>query len=279
MTDTLDHDTGPTPDQPEAVAGPPVLDRPDGPAVPPSPGMSREERAALLTEQRRRHRIIGAVVLAVVVLLAAGGGYVVWFTSLLGLKTVEVVAADGTLDPTLQSAVDGVVGVDPGTPLIRVDLAAIRDRVEALPGVDDATVGRHWPGTVQVTVTPRVPVAVVAANAALYLMDASGLPYETVAAKPAGLVSLRLATPGPGDPATTAGLTVIQALPAVVVAQLASVTAASAYDITLQLTDGRTVVWGDTTDNARKAQILPAVLGLPGTTFDISDPGFVQTRR
>ncbi|MEP6981720.1 MAG: FtsQ-type POTRA domain-containing protein, partial [Nakamurella sp.] len=152
------------------------------------------------------------------------------------------------------------------------------DRVEALPGVEDATVGRHWPGTVTVTVTPRAPVAVVAANSALYLMDASGLPYDTVASRPAGLVSLRLATPGPTDPATLAGVAVVRALPPELVASVMSVTAAGPYDVTLQLTGGRTVVWGDTTDNARKAQILPAVLGLAGTRFDISDPELVTTR-
>jgi cell division protein FtsQ len=150
--------------------------------------------------------------------------------------------------------------------------------VEAVTGVDAATVARHWPGTVRVTVTPRVPVAVVAANSALYLMDADGVPYTTVAAKPAGLVSLRLATPGAGDPATVAGLAVVQSLPADVAGLVASVTASSPYDITLQLADNRTVTWGDATDNARKAQILAAVLARPGTAYDISDPGMVTVR-
>ncbi len=266
MTDTVLSDTtDPTPDTP-------------GQDVPAGP--TREEKAARRREQLRRRRIVGGVLAGVLVLLAGAGAGVVWGTSVLGLRTVEVTAADGgaALDPTLQSAVAGVVGVDPGTPLIRVDLAGVETRVETVPGVASAAVSRHWPGTVLVTVTPRVPVAVVAANSALYLMDADGVPYTTVATKPAGLVNLRLATPGPGDPATAAGLAVVAALPAEVAGITTSVTAAGPYDVTVQLSDGRSVVWGAATDNARKAQILAAVLAQPGTTFDISDPGMVTVR-
>ncbi len=246
--------------------------------VPPRPGPSREERVAQRAQQLHRRRVIGAVVAAVVVVLAAGGGYVVWFTSVLGLSNVAVTTADGPVDPTLQAAVEGVIGIDPGAPLIGIDLDAVRQRVGTVPGVAAATVGRQWPHTLQVTVVPRVPVAVVAANSALYLVDATGLPYETVTGGPAGLVTLRLATPGPNDPSTLAAVTVAQAIPADLVASVTSVTAVTPYDITVQLTGDRTVIWGDTSDTARKAQILPAVLGLSGTTFDISDPELVTAR-
>lgn len=264
MTDTLPDTHGePTPEAPEAA---------------PAPAPGREEKAAARRAQLRRRRIIGGVVAGVALLLTCAAGWIVWGTSVLGLRTVDVTGATGALDPALAAAVTEVVAVAPGTPLIRVDLAGVQSRVDAVAGVDTATVARHWPGTVQITVTPRVPVAVVAANSALYLMDAGGVPYTTVPAKPAGLVSLRLATPGPDDPATAAGLAVVRALPAEVVGLVASVTAASPYDITLQLTDARSVTWGDATDNARKAQILSAVLAQPGTSFDISDPGLVTVR-
>lgn len=274
MSSVLDHDAPGQPGEPEKAVDAMTPD----PDAPPSPGLSREERIALRREQLRRRRIVGGVIAGVLVLLIAAGAWVVWGTTLLGLRTVEVTAESGALDATLAATVEDVVDVDPGTPLIRVDLGAVQQRVEAVPGVDSASVARHWPGTVRVVVTPRVPVAVVAANAALYLMDASGTPYTTVAVPPAGVISLRLATPGPGDPATAAGLAVVAALPPDVAGLVASVTAESPYDVTLQLTDKRSVIWGGSTDNARKAQILSAVLGQPGTTFDISDPGLVTVR-
>lgn len=240
--------------------------------------LSREERAALAVAQSRTRRLIAGIVIGALVLVAAVGGYVIWGTSVLGLKDIVVTADAGDLDPAVDVAVEAAVGVSPGTPLITVDLAEVRRRVEAVPTVADAAVSRHWPGTLRVVVTPRTPVAVVAANSALYLLDASGLPYTTVAAKPAELVNLRLATPGPGDPATMAGLTVIQALPASMVTQIASVTAAGPYDITIELTDGRTVFWGGPNDNARKALVLPAALTRDGTSFDISDPELITAR-
>ena len=239
------------------------------------PLLTREERAALRLEQYRRRRLIGWITLATVLVVGGAGAFVVWGTSMLGLKAVTVSSTLGPVDAELTSEVRQAVAVPIGAPLIRIDLGAIASRVEAIPAIADASVSRHWPGTVQVSITPRVPVAAVAANSALYLLDAAGHPYETVATKPADLVSLRLATPGPGDPATMAGLTVIQAFPPQLVAMTAAVTARSAYDITLELTDGRTVFWGGAADSVRKAQILPAVLTRAGHAFDVSDPQMV----
>ncbi len=239
---------------------------------------TREERAALRLAQYRFRRLVGWIVLAGVLVFGGAGVYVVWGTSVLGFTTAAVTSTQGEPAPGLATAVQQAVDIPIGTPLISIDLQAVERRVEAVPAVADASVSRHWPDTIRVSVTPRVPVAVVAANSARYLLDASGLPYQTVASKPADLVSLRLATPGPGDPATMAGLEVIQSFPAKLVAVTITVTARSAYDISIELTDGRTVFWGGAADSARKAQILPAVLTQPGTHFDLSDPGLVTVR-
>ena len=45
--------------------------------------------------------------------------------------------------------------------------------------------------------------------------------------------------------------------------------------ISLELTDGRTVVWGDATDNDDKAIVATALLGQPGKTIDVSAPNVV----
>ncbi len=137
---------------------------------------------------------------------------------------------------------------------------------------------RNWPGTLVVTVTPRVPIAVTSANGRFWLMDSTGNPYLAVSAPPAGLVPVKLATPGVGDPATVAALTVVAALPKDLRAQVADLSARTSYDIELKLTDGRSVIWGDATDSAKKVEILPAVLAQDGTVYNISDPSLVSVR-
>ncbi len=294
------------------------------------PVLTRTERAELRLAQQKRHRRIGWVLFLIVLLLAGGGAYLVYGTSVLGLRKVTVTlntgsgvvestdeaaasdsssiaaAADSAsappsptaiefdapsvaaaapvspagpvLDSELIGQVQTAVAVPSGTPLISVDLTQVSAAVELIPQVADAEVTRQWPGTLHVSVTLRIPVAVVPANSSLYLLDSFGNPYLTVPAVPPGLVTLRLATPGPADPATLAGLTVVQVLPAELVPLLSTVSARSPYDISLELTDGRTVQWGGVSDSVRKGQILPAVLAQQGTAFDISDPALVTVR-
>ncbi len=264
MTDTI----------PQESRLPPATDSAGGARRP----LTRQERAALQVRQYRRRRLIGWIALVAIIVIGGGGGYLLWGTSVLGLRTVTVSGSTGDLEPALADAVRAAMPAPDGTPLIRIDVDQIEARVDAIPGVAVSTVSRKWPGTLRVVVTPRQPAALVAANSKLYLIDSAGVPYVTVSEKPAGLISLRLATPGPGDPATLAGLAVIAAIPADLTAQVESVTARSAYDVSLALIDGRTVAWGSAADSARKAQILPVVLTLQGTEFDISDAEIVTVR-
>ncbi len=242
------------------------------------PRLSREERAAVEAEKAWRRRFFGWVALVLVLLIAAGAGYLVWFTPVLGVSHVQVETADAPLSVEQDAEVRTALDVPMGTPLIRIDLEEAATRVEALPDVADAEVSRHWPGTLTVTVTLRYAVAVVAANSSWYLLDAAGHPFEQVDTPPAGVLQLRLATPGPTDPATIAGLTVIRSLTEQIIPLISTVSAYSAQNVTLELADGRSVIWGSAADSDRKAAVLPAVLTRPGTQFDVSDPELVTVR-
>jgi cell division protein FtsQ len=213
--------------------------------------------------------------LALVTLLVAAGGYLVWMSPVLALRTVLV---DGSGAPALTGQVREAVAVPVGTPLVRIDLAAVRDRVAAVGPVATAQVRREWPHTLVVTVTQRVPLAATQANGRWWLLDATGKPYRRVPSRPADLMPIQLATPGEGDRATLAALGVLGTLPEAIRTQVTGIVAPSAYDISLTLTGGRTVLWGANTDGARKIAALPAVLARPGHTYDITDPTLVTVR-
>lgn len=221
--------------------------------------------------QRRWPWILGLVLTA---LALVGAVVLVWFTPVLGLRTVDVAGAD---DPVATS-VRAAVAVEPGTPLARIDLDEIAERAASVPEVAAAEVGRSWPDALVVTVTERTPVAVTAANGRWWLVDSAGKVYRAVDAPPAGLLTVELATPGEGDPATVAALQVAAALTPELRAQVATIAARTPFDVRLTLTDRRTVLWGDADRSAVKVQILPALLGQPGSAFDISDPTMVTVR-
>ena len=221
---------------------------------------------------RRWHWITA---LAVVGVLICGAVYAVFFSALLGLQTVTVTGVPDDVAArirTLTPATDG-------TPLARVDLAAVAASVGAIPQVSDVEVARDWPHTLMVAVTPRVPVAVTSANGQFWLLDATGAPYLAVAGPPAGLVTVQLVAPGAGDPSTVAALTVASALTPQFRPTVTAISARTPFDVELTLKDGRKVLWGEATQSAEKMQLLPALLAAQtGKLYDITDPTLVSVR-
>jgi cell division protein FtsQ len=231
---------------------------------------------------RPRARSRRPIQLAAAVLVV---GAVVWLllaSPVLGVSTVQV---DGVTtlpaDQVRESA-----GIEPGTPLLRVDVDAARERVARLPQVASVEVTRGWPRTVVVTVVQRVPVAIVGDPGGRSLVDREGVLFDTVTGEPpAGVVPLEVAAPGPGEPATMAGLAAIEALPADIRRQVGSVAASTAEDVSLTLADGTLVLWGGQEESGRKATALAALIEQladgdlePAATIDVSTPEAVVLR-
>jgi cell division protein FtsQ len=210
---------------------------------------------------------------------------VVWLllvSPVLGVNSVQV---DGVTSLPADQ-VRETAGIERGTPLLRVDVDAARARIARLPQVASVEVTRGWPHTVVVTVVERVPVAVVGGPGQRTLVDAHGVLFDTVTgAPPAGVVPLDVASPGPGDPATMAGLAAVEALSRDLRKQVASVAVRTGEDITLTLTDGTLVRWGGPERSDRKGYALVALLEQlagekldPASTIDVSTPEVVVLR-
>ena len=244
----------------------------------PTPAVTPLARRRVRPPRRNRRPLQLAV--AVTALVA-----VVWLllvSPVLGVRTVQVDGARALpADQVRETA-----GIEPGTPLLRVDVDAARARIARLPQVASVKVTRGWPHTVVVTVVERVPIAVVGAPGQRTLVDADGVLFDTVTGTPpAGVVPIDVTAPGPGDPATMAALAAVEGLSRHLRTQVASVAARTADDITLTLTDGTVVQWGGPEHSDRKGDALEAVLGQladgaldPATTIDVSTPQDVVLR-
>lgn len=220
----------------------------------------------------RRRRT--ALIVATLVVLAVVGTWLVAFSPVLGVRTIEVQG-----NHVVSAAqVERAAAIDKGTPLIRLDTDAAARRVEALSVVASAQVRTSFPSTVVITVDERDPVGYVQAHDRTMLVDRTGDQYRAVANPPGGLP--RFDVPADADAQTTGGAvaTVARALPAKLLGRIEVIHALDPSAITLVLTDGRTVEWGSATRNAAKARVLAALLKQPGTQIDITDPGQPFTR-
>jgi cell division protein FtsQ len=236
------------------------------------PGRVRFERRAATV--RRRPRLLLAIGAGALVLVLAAA-WVVGFSSLLAAKTVTVT---GLADPGEQAAVVAAAAVPLGTPLARVDTGGASERVAQIPTVASVTVSRSWPSTVVVSVARKVPVlAVKNPQGQLQVVDATGVPFETVATLPAGVAQVNAASDAPDPEGIRTAISVLQLLSPERRAQVSAVTITSADLVTLQL-GPVSVVWGGQADGPTKLAVLEALLKTNPAVIDVSAPDTPVTR-
>lgn len=90
-----------------------------------------------------------------------------------GLAVDDVLVA-GRVETDASTLLD-VVGVERGTPILAIDLDALRERVEALPWVKTARVERHLPDTLFISLNERRPLALWQRHRELALVDEDGV--------------------------------------------------------------------------------------------------------
>jgi cell division protein FtsQ len=224
--------------------------------------------------QRRLRAALPWASVAGVLALAGLVTWVVYGTSLFGVRNLAVT---GTSLVTA-AEVEAAAAVPVGMPLARVDLAAVRGRVGDLAAVERVTVSRRWPGTLRIELVERTPVAVVPQGRQFAVVDRTGVVFQTLPQRPAGLPLARVGTPGREDSATRGALQVLAALTPQLREQLVEVAVEGPARILVKLRGNRTVVWGDATRSDTKATVATALLSQNSDTIDVSAPDVVTIR-
>ncbi|TCM50372.1 cell division protein FtsQ/DivIB [Kribbella sp. VKM Ac-2568] len=204
------------------------------------------------------------------------GGITVWlfyFSSVFAVSGVKVSGADTVPVATITQVAEAPTG----TPLVKVDLAAIAERVRTIQAVADAQVTRAWPNQLKIVVTERVPVVVVTDGSNFELVDATGVAFKTVPARPEGLPEA-LVVGSRRDVTIRSVVTVSAALPVKLRSEVESISAASPDSITLNLGSTVKVVWGSSDDSARKAEVLSVLMRREAKVYDVSAPDLPVTK-
>lgn len=205
------------------------------------------------------------------VLTIIGLVYVLYFTSFLGVKSVDVVGSKSV--PADQ--VRAVAAVPDEKPMLRVSTDEVRDRVAEMPGIATVEVSRTWPSTITITITERTAIAYFDSGPGgdgYHLVDGGGVVFKTVKTKPAGLPELKLPKVSADDPVTQAVTAVLGIIPSQLLKQVTTATAKTPGSVEFTLSSGKIVRWGNAEDTDRKAKVLAALLSREGKTYDVSAP-------
>ncbi|MFF4254669.1 cell division protein FtsQ/DivIB [Streptomyces sp. NPDC001663] len=256
------------------MAGPTTAER--GERQQESSGPPPARRLRLL---RPRTIIILAVVL---VLLGAGSVWLLYGSQWLRVERVSVSGTRVLTPAQVREAAE----VPVGAPLISVDTGVIETRLRAkLPRIDTVDVVRSWPHGIGLKVVERTPVLIVQKGGNFVEVDDEGVRFATVSRAPKGVPALELALSASGSSAATLrrfdedrlvreAVRVAGAVPDAVARDTRTVKVRSYDDISLELGDGRTVLWGSGERGALKARTLTALMkAAPDARyFDVSVP-------
>ena len=190
----------------------------------------RERRVAVLRDAGRRR--LRMVVAGLSVLGVVGVAYGLTRSPVFDVDEVRVLGAAKTTPAKIEAA-GGLAG---GPQLADVKPAAVATKLAKLPWVQEAKVVRHWPGTVEVTLLERTPLATVPAAAGGWaLVDDTGRVLETTTDPAPGMVQVHATgAPAAGEhvPASTLGaLGVLDSLPPSLIERVNGLTVSDDGDI------------------------------------------------
>jgi cell division protein FtsQ len=154
---------------PPAPPAPPGEAPPTGPSRLPIDPRIRQRRIEVRREEGRRRLKFLCTLLAAALVATAGFG--ITHSWLLAVHHVEVT---GTAH-TSREEVIAAAGIGDGDLMIDIHPGRLVARLDGLPWVASAAVSRHWPTTVQIRITERVPAALIPSQPGLMaVIDGTG---------------------------------------------------------------------------------------------------------
>jgi cell division protein FtsQ len=222
--------------------------------------------------RRRLKRILGVVAIFLVIAVLI---WLIWFSPALVARSVDV---QGTSQISSQDVVQAA-NVPLGTPLVRLDTEAIKQRVLDLPPIEEVSVHRTLTGVVRIQVQEARPAYAIHTDGHYLIVSDEGRGYLTADTQ-GDLIVVTIAhddSPSSGRLMKDAA-TIVLALPEVVSSDLVSLSGETPDSFTIVLRDGRRILWGSSEESELKAQVITGLLDIKATYYDVSSPSHPSTR-
>lgn len=218
-----------------------------------------------LRVRRRRALIAFGAVAALALFVIAGV-----FTPIMAVRDVQLRGAQALNVDELQQSLSRFQGV----PLALVTDQDVHRAIEAFPLVQRYSIERIPPHTLIVTVEERIAAVALEREGGFDLLDPAGVLLGRVPERPAGVPLGSAELTDTSSPAFAAATGVVRDMPEDIRAQLETVRASNAQNVTFTLVGGTEVLWGESKETQRKAVVLRSLLASigPVSMIDVSAP-------
>jgi cell division septal protein FtsQ len=203
-----------------------------------------------------------SLVAGLVVALLAGAAYVLGYSSLFTVSSVEVIGSTRPLN----------TGITKGQKLARVEPRAVATQLEKLDWVKSAEISRNWiNGKVVVELTSRTPIATFENR----VIDSTGASFVPQGRRPEGLILIQAANLEDAKE----GVKFLTQLPEELKSSLTVVKVRSTGALVLiSQNNGKAIEirWGSDSENELKLKVYKALIALPENSeikrVDVSAP-------
>lgn len=217
----------------------------------------------------KKKTILGSIGVLVAVALVAA---VLFIVPVIKVSGFEVEGNIHTPQEEIVSATDIAIGSN----LLRIDATKAATAVSRLPWVSSASVDRSFPQSVKVKVTEHNAVLFTERSDGDHLFDGKGRAF-VIDVRPPEAIRVT----GQDDDASSAYAAVgamVEGLSPEIRTQIESVDAPSAYELKIQLKDGRSVYWGSSENVKDKAVALKNALTRPEQSLDVSGAPLIAVK-
>jgi cell division protein FtsQ len=203
-----------------------------------------------------------SLIAGLVIALLAGATYVLGYSTLFTVSSVEVIGSTRPLN----------TGIVKGQKLARVEPRAIATQLEELDWVKSAEISRNWiNGKVVVELTSRTPIAIFENQ----VIDSTAASFVPQGVRPEGLIEIQAG----GLEEAKKGVKLLTQLPEELKSSVTVVKVRSSGALVLLTqNDGRNIQirWGSNSENELKLKVYRALIALPENAdikgVDVSAP-------
>ncbi|WP_342590070.1 cell division protein FtsQ/DivIB [Bifidobacterium colobi] len=227
-------------------------------------------------------RVIAARVAIAVVIAAATAGltWLLLFSSVFRLES-NAISVAGANEWVSEQTIHDIADKQSGKSLFLVSSSDVADQLKAIPGVSEAKVSKHFPKSLNVTVTAQKPTAMLKSGDTLTAVDSQGRVLNSVKnADTQGIpvIEVKNVETSLKSRSLKGALTILGSLPESMRQQITKVTVATQDSVTTTLNNGEhVIVWGDSSQLKLKMAEVDKILNDPNVIgnykqVDVSAP-------